>query len=127
MIPSGATRDSKLTEALILRSNATRCVSKDGGVVGVLRTPTEWLRHDAPVLRDGAVRVLRMRPPFWFAPAAVVLLFCLSGAQTAHAMEQSAMNHCQLVKTPSGKVALLSTPHDGSKVIAQMRHGDELE
>jgi hypothetical protein len=42
-------------------------------------------------------------------------------------MEQSAMNHCQLVKTPSGRVPLLSTPHDGSKVIAQMHRGDELE
>ena len=37
------------------------------------------------------------------------------------------MNHCQLVKTPSGRVPLRSMPHEDSKVIVQMRHGDELE
>lgn len=46
--------------------------------------------------------------------------FCIEPAYAA-------LNHCQLVKTQSGKVPLLASPRAGSKVIAQARLGDELE
>src|SRR5882757_1057869 len=50
----------------------------------------------------------------------LVGVFCI---EPAHA----ALNHCQLVKTQSGKVPLLASPRVGSKVIGQARRGDELE
>jgi hypothetical protein len=59
--------------------------------------------------------------------AGLSALALLSGVGIAHAVEQSAMNHCQLVKTPNGRVPLLRAPRDGSKVVVQMRRGDELE